>query len=406
LDYHFIEEVELSETVKVGGCDSGVLDTLLDASSCSYMISSGITLACGEIHGKEQFQSCVVDFLTSLVKKGDLLEVEKNSILNCDINNKAPVAICQDVEITIPLNAGNLSAVVEASAFNGGSFDPDGDTLQFQISPGNSFGFGTHRISLMMYDERGGFASCQAKLKVADGNKPPVALCRKQIEATAPNGTQCSGKININSSELDNGSYDPDGHLLNFSLIPPSPYPVGRRIVTLRVQDERGASTTCETTVTIRPDNPEYTPWIRNGNHAYRVGLCLLSWEDAKRFAAETTVCGAKAHLATITSEAERNVVRNLTSSLKLEDQVFWLGAFQPHNANAKEPVGNWTWVNEEGDVSKGFVDWNAGEPNSPAENCMIMLGSDRGYQWDDQSCALNFHYVEEVQLPGNSCSP
>lgn len=51
--------------------------------------------------------------------------------------------------------------------------------------------------------------------------------------------------------DVDDGSSDPDGDPITFSLSPPGPYPPGTTQVTLTVTDDKGESDTCSATVTV-----------------------------------------------------------------------------------------------------------------------------------------------------------
>jgi hypothetical protein len=55
---------------------------------------------------------------------------------------------------------------------------------------------------------------------------------------------------------VDAGSYDPDGGPVSLTQTPPSPYPLGETVVTLRVSDETGLADTCVATVTVYDDEP------------------------------------------------------------------------------------------------------------------------------------------------------
>ena len=396
--YRYIEEVDLYQNVIIDGCDSGVPDNILDTTSCTFEITPGIVSACGSGRSNtNDFLTCVDTYLTTLVDKDRLMTVQKEAILNCGIGNEPPVALCRDV--TINVDYENLAPVaVEVSDFDNGTFDPDGDTLRLELTPPGPFLPGIHTVSLLAFDGRGGRDECQSLLTVDNGNEPPVARCQPLLEASVSG--DCSVRKAFIGSDVDDGSSDPEGGPLTFTLDPSGPYSIGLHNVSLTVVDEKGASDTCETTIIIRESAPLATSWVEFQNHAYRIHLCAVDHETARLFSSERSICEAKAHLVTIRSEGERDFVRDLARSLNLGNDEFWLGGFQL--PGSPEPAGGWTWENDEGLVFEGYNDWDPGEPNSEREDCMIMLGSNRGYRWDDRPCERPYRYIEEADLEAN----
>jgi len=76
-------------------------------------------------------------------------------------------------------------------------------------------------------------------------NDPPVAVCQNVV---VPSGHTCP--VAVDASEVDNGSYDPDGDPITLALDPPGPYPNGVTIVDLIVSDGSLADT-CAATITV-----------------------------------------------------------------------------------------------------------------------------------------------------------
>lgn len=85
-------------------------------------------------------------------------------------------------------------------------------------------------------------------------NIPPVARCQDlTLEADA----NCEVGA-ILPSQVDDGSFDPDGGSLSFTLFPSNSLPLGETMVTLTVTDDEGAQSECEATVevTVTPPGP------------------------------------------------------------------------------------------------------------------------------------------------------
>ena len=78
----------------------------------------------------------------------------------------------------------------------------------------------------------------------ADQNQPPEAICQDVTVPTEP------GVCSVDAS-VDDGSFDPDGDEITLEQTPPGPYDFGDTDVTLTVTVDKGASDTCEATVTV-----------------------------------------------------------------------------------------------------------------------------------------------------------
>jgi len=79
-------------------------------------------------------------------------------------------------------------------------------------------------------------------------NSAPDANCRN---VTVSADETCAADANV-----DDGSFDQDGDPITLSQSPPGPYPHGDTSVILTVIDDKGASDTCEATVTVVDDTP------------------------------------------------------------------------------------------------------------------------------------------------------
>ncbi len=80
-------------------------------------------------------------------------------------------------------------------------------------------------------------------------NTPPVALCQ---DVTVAVDNSCSD-VDVS---IDNGSYDPDGGDVIVTQDPPGPYGLGSTLVTLTAEDDAGATSQCQATVTVEDATP------------------------------------------------------------------------------------------------------------------------------------------------------
>ncbi len=95
-----------------------------------------------------------------------------------------------------------------------------------------------------------GQANAGAAYLVVD-NRPPVAKCRPVTKSA---GAGCSA--DVTAAEVDDGSTDPDGDPIESTIVPAGPFALGGTPVVLTATDDKGASTTCSTTVTVLDTTP------------------------------------------------------------------------------------------------------------------------------------------------------
>ena len=82
-------------------------------------------------------------------------------------------------------------------------------------------------------------------------NAAPIAVCQDVTKSADENCVAI-----VTAAEVDNGSSDPDGDPITFSLSPAGPYALGTTNVTLTVTDDKGASDTCTATITVEDTTP------------------------------------------------------------------------------------------------------------------------------------------------------
>ena len=140
-------------------------------------------------------------------------------------------------------------------------------------SPGNGRRFGTYRTDAVLNGSTTGWVvpgdnsatidlnmltmSAGGSLPESEGkadqttqagssNQPPVAICRSVTNSVTTNCT-----VAVTAAQVDNGSFDPNGTIVNRILKPFGPFHVGTTNVTLTVVDNQGASNSCSTTITV-----------------------------------------------------------------------------------------------------------------------------------------------------------
>ncbi|MEP6652387.1 MAG: sialidase family protein [Myxococcales bacterium] len=82
-------------------------------------------------------------------------------------------------------------------------------------------------------------------------NRAPIARCQN---VTVSANAMCVASVP--ASSINAGSNDPDGDPITLAAVPGGPYGRGPTLVTLTVQDNRGASSTCTATVTVVDTTP------------------------------------------------------------------------------------------------------------------------------------------------------
>ena len=166
----------------------------------------------------------------------------------------APIAVCKN--ISIPLNA-DLTAGITVTDVNNNSYDNCGPVVVVISSGKTQFDCSdigkTYPVTILVTDQQGLTSSCTAQVTVTDPNsycnQPPVAVC-KALTLSANGNCQATAA----AADFNNGSSDPNGDAITFSISPAGPYNFGTTNVTLTVTDSKGASSTCETTVTVIDD--------------------------------------------------------------------------------------------------------------------------------------------------------
>lgn len=191
-------------------------------------------------------------------------------------DNVPPTAICRNITVNITA-AGTAS--INAASINNGSFDNCGAvnlSLSGQTTYSCSDVGNTFNVTLTVTDAQGNSSSCTATVTVADPgsycNQPPVAVCKP---LTVSANANCQGVAN--AIDFNNGSSDPNGDALTYSVLPAGPYAKGVTNVVLTVTDSKGASSSCNTTITVVDDVPPTITAPANVVVNVDAGLCTAS---------------------------------------------------------------------------------------------------------------------------------
>jgi len=157
--------------------------------------------------------------------------------------NQAPVAQCHDV--LVPAGAA-CTAVVNSSAVNNGSFDPDpGDgPPNCTLAPTGVFALGATPVTLTCTDPHGASAQCNATVTVVD-NTPPTIACPVSVNVPC---TNASGAVaTFTTTRADNCSAGTP----TCTRASGSTFPLGSTTDTCTVLDGSGNAASCSFNVTV-----------------------------------------------------------------------------------------------------------------------------------------------------------
>src|SRR5688572_850734 len=182
--------------------------------------------------------------------------------IGCDTND-APIAVCQNLNL---IADGGCTASAVAADFDGGSSDPNGDTLSFTVIPAGPYGIGVTNVLLIVSD--GSLSdTCAATITVNDVTSPTIScpsdqvvntgvgVCTAVVNGIAPtaSGDNCSIlsiTYDITGATTASGNNDASGTTFN----------EGVSIVTYTITDGSTNTATCSFTVTVNDiENPTIT---------------------------------------------------------------------------------------------------------------------------------------------------
>ena len=189
--------------------------------------------------------------------------------------NLPPVARCKDVSIC-------LGSELLVSDIDNGSSDPDGTIASIRLSFKGPFTtIGRQRVSLIVKDNLGAKAKCRAKVTIKACTPPVVAPIAPTVVAPPPvvapsiikdlpvslcNDIRVCVGVAVNAVDLNNGSFDPLGGLLNLNLLPCGPFDIAGTVqqCVLSVTNALGLSSQCIANVEV-VDCPAPAPAPKSG---------------------------------------------------------------------------------------------------------------------------------------------
>ena len=133
--------------------------------------------------------------------------------------------------------------------------DDCGVVTNFCVPPsGSVFPLGTSNVTCKAVDTSGNTNTCSFSVtvnQIGGSNQPPVAICQNLT-----NSANASCQASVTATNVDNGSFDPDGSIVSRTLAPPGPFGLGANNVTLTVVDNAGASNSCPAVITVVDTTP------------------------------------------------------------------------------------------------------------------------------------------------------
>jgi hypothetical protein len=161
------------------------------------------------------------------------------------IENTPPVAVCAD-GLSVCVDA-HCEALVD---IDGGSYDPDGESLSYLQEPPGPFAPGMHGIDLTVTDPDGASDACFGYVDVEDCTAPRVSCPPSlQTECTSPLGAQ----VSFDASAQDNcsGALAPECAPASGSW-----FALGGNALDCHADDSSGNRGQCSSSVTVVDTTP------------------------------------------------------------------------------------------------------------------------------------------------------
>lgn len=188
-------------------------------------------------------------------------------------------------------------------------------------------------IGAMGDDDGGGSAGAVYVGTIA---APPVAICQ-DVDVLA-DSTGCIWSMAM-PSDVDNGSFDPQGLPITLTLEPPGPYGMGANPVQLIVTSTSGCADTCDAIINVNCPVPVTLTGLaasRNGDDATVVwevtdavnhlGFHVYREESGERVKINDQLLSGQESYAFIDADAPRNQVDYWVAEVSRSGQLAWHG--------------------------------------------------------------------------------
>ena len=167
------------------------------------------------------------------------------------LDQTPPTLLALPADIVVSLAAGQQSVAVQYPALSVTDTCSTVAGVNFTPPSGTAFRVGTNSVVGRVFNTAGltNAATFRVIVQAAGtgANQPPVALAKPLVLSA---DADC--QANPSAAAFDNGSFDPDGVIVNRVVTPPGPYPLGETVVTYTVIDNSGALDSVATTVRVK----------------------------------------------------------------------------------------------------------------------------------------------------------
>jgi len=161
-----------------------------------------------------------------------------------NVDVEAPLAVCQDVTVSLDVNGDAVLATADVDA---GSSDNIGITSSnLDITNFDCSNLGLNAVVLTLGDAAGNQSSCSSVVTVED-NLAPTAICQDLTLGLGSMGTAM-----ISATGVDNGSSDNCSLTLNIDQASFDCASIGMQVVTLTADDGNGNVSSCASNVTVQ----------------------------------------------------------------------------------------------------------------------------------------------------------
>lgn len=239
--------VEITSNAPAGA--RGILLAAISAevvtSNSSYVWSPAEGLSNPSIRNPLASPSATTVYTVTYTAANGCIATDQVEVALC---NPAPVAVCQPVVIPA---GGACEAIVEATAFDGGSTSSTGGELSYSVSPAGPYPVGETQVTFTVTDQSNNeTSSCTTTVTVNDTTLPVLVTSGDLVVAN--DAGSCSATVTLGQPESsDNCGVQTVTHDQGDDI-----FPVGETIVTWTVTDIHGNEATATQKVTVTNSVP------------------------------------------------------------------------------------------------------------------------------------------------------